>query len=152
MGEWPVRRSALVILVAVLCLAACDPVATEDVPRPTVPSGNVADRLVRITLDASSLQPPYEVVEIRQGALDELSGLTPEAEAAASIPPFATGRRSLIRQAWRVRIIGSTCTDDPCTGVRTMVEAFIDASDERIISVRTSPVLPSPAASTSSPS
>jgi hypothetical protein len=138
-----VRRSVLTMLLVVTCVAACDPAgASDEAPRPTVPTGNVADRLVRIAVAATGVQPPYEVLEIRQGPVDELTGLSPEAEAAASIPPYATGRRSLIRQAWRVRFIGSSCSGDPCEGGKVLVETIIDAQDERVISVRTSPVLP----------
>ena len=45
-----------------------------------------------------------------------------------------------MRRAWRVRIIGSACTGEACVASRVFVETIIDAQDEHIIAVKTSPI------------
>ncbi len=110
----------------------------------TPPPANIIDQLVRSTIQATGAEAPYQVLEIREGAFDDLRGLTPEAEAAGSITPYATGRRSLDRRVWRVRLIATepstACTGDPCVRPQFYVEAFLDTTTGSVIAVVTGPV------------
>jgi hypothetical protein len=146
MGRVPGRVSmtvAAVALAAAACSGPAPPVAPLD-PFASPPPANIVDELVRNTVETTGLAEPYDVIDIREGPLDELRGLTPEAQAAASIVPYATGRRSLDRRAWRVRIVGSdgsaACVGDPCARPRVYVEAYLDATSHSVIAVVVGPV------------
>jgi hypothetical protein len=157
MGSSPRRPiGALAVVMMAAMLAGCgagDPVVTESVAADdaaiaTPGVANIAEELVRATLQATGLRQPVEVLDIREGQLDELRGLTPEAQASASLAPFQTGRRSLDRRAWRVTLIGTDvsngCSGDPCIAPRVYVEAFLDPVSRTVFAVVIRPA-PSPA-------
>jgi len=129
---------------AAACDGALEGGASPMVPFASPPPANIVDDLVRSTVEMTGLSGPVEVIEIREGPLDQLRGLTPEAQASASILIYPTGRQSLERRAWRVRLVGSqagvSCSTDPCARSRVYVEAYLDASTHTVIAVVVGPV------------
>jgi hypothetical protein len=133
--------AAILVVAALSACGSAPPNVGQGPGEPfaSPPPANIVDELVRNTMTTTGLSEPIEVLEIREGPLDELRGLTPEAQTAASVVPNTTGRQSLDRRAWRVRMIATdasvVCVTTPCVPPQVYVEAFLDAGTHGVIAV-----------------